>query len=296
MHTPQAHQTDVSVVIVTYNCKRYVLECLESISAQVGPIQIEIIVVDNASRDGTAKAIRELFPKVSLIENSENRWFRRAANQGIRESQGHYVIFLGPDTRLITPDGLSKMVRYMKAHPQVGILGVKLLDPDGKVQLDCERFPGLSWALCYYFFIHYLWPANPVKRRWRYNGWDRQDTRTVDAVSGASMMVRRQVFEQVGLFDERCRIYWEEADLCRAAHKGGWQVVHLADVEVLHYWRQGGISITPVSTIAPLIEESTLHYYRKYYGFLIYCFLLLISRSRHFFLKVIRYIKNYAAK
>lgn len=272
--------TEVSIVIVSYNCKRYIIECLDSIFSHAGSINLEVIVVDNASKDGTPQAIRTLFSNVNLIENSENRWFTPAANQGIRESRGRYVLLLGSDTHLLTSGGLVRMVQYMDAHPQIGILGAKLLDPDGKIQLDCERFPGLGWVLCHYFLIHQIWPANPVRRRWRYNDWDRQDIRVVDTVSGACMMIRRQVFEQMGLLDERYPMYWEEAELCRSAHKAGWQVVHLADVEVLHYWRQGGVSITPAETIKALWEESMLHYYRKYYGPGVYWFLLLLSKFR----------------
>lgn len=289
-------QVDLSVVIVTYNCKNYVLECLESIFAQAGPIQIEVIVVDNASKDGTAKAIQEVFPNVCLIKNNENRWFRPAVNQGVRQSQGRYVLLLGPDTHLLTSGGLARMVQYMDAHQQVGILGVKLLNPDGTIQLDCDRFPGLGWVLCHYFSIHQIWPLNPIKRRWRYDGWGRQDTRAVDTVSGACMMIRRQVFKQIGLLDERCLMYWEEAELCRAAHKANWQVVHLADVEVLHYWQQGGVSITPAQTVKALMEESILLYYRKYYGLGIYWFLLLLSRCQRFISKVLKTMKSHISK
>ena len=288
--------TEVSIVIVSYNCKRYIIECLDSIFSHAGSINLEIIVVDNASKDGTAKAIQEVFPNVCLIKNNENRWFRPAVNQGIRQSQGRYILLLGPDTRLLTINGLSKMVRYMDAHPRIGILGAKLLDRDGKIQLDCERFPGLVWVLCHYFLIHQIWLSNPVMRRWRYNDWDRQDTRVVDTVSGACMMIRRQVFEQIGLLDESCLMYWEEAELCRSAHKANWQVVHLADAEVLHYWEQGGVSITPAETIKALWEESMLHYYRKYYGPVVYWFLLMISRIRRILSKSLKYIRSYVSK
>lgn len=285
---------DLSIVIVTYNCKGYVLECLESIFAQdKGTLQIEVIVVDNASKDGTVKAIAEIFPNVRLIKNDENRWFAPAINQGIRESYGRYTLLLNPDTRLLTSNGLSKIVQYLDAHPEAGILGVKLLNPDGTVQADCERFPGLAWVLCYYFLIHEFFPSNPVRRHWRYGDWDRQDTRVVDYVSGACMIIRRQVFNEVGLLDENCIMYWGETDFCRTAHKAGWQVVHLAEVELLHYWKgsQKDISANSAKILAQFCEEGMLYYYRKYYGAGVYRFLLLILGLRRIIFKMKKILK-----
>jgi N-acetylglucosaminyl-diphospho-decaprenol L-rhamnosyltransferase len=286
---------DLSIVIISYNCKDYVLKCLESIFTQdKGLLQVEVIVVDNASQDSTIKAITELFPSVLLIKNDENQWFTRAVNQGIRKSCGRYVLSLNPDTRLLTPDGLIKIVKYLDVHPKVGMLGVKLLNPDGTVQADCERFPGLAWVFCHYFLIHNLFPLNPVKRHWRYDNWDRQDTRVVDYVSGACMIIRRQVFDQVGLFDEKYIMYWEESDFCRTAHKAGWQTVHLAEVEVLHYWRgsQKNISANSAKILAQFCEKSMLYYYRKYYGVGVYRFLLLISGLRRIISKMKKLLRD----
>ena len=280
---------DLSVVIVTYNCKDYVLECIESIFTQDrGSLRIEVIVVDNASGDDTAKAVAEVFPNVRLIKNAENRWFTPAVNQGIRASRGHYILLLNPDTRLLTSNGLSKIVQYLDTHPEAGILGVKLLNPDSTIQADCERFPDLAWVLCYYFLIHKFFPSNPVKRHWRYDDWDRQDTRVVDYVSGAFMVIRRQVFDGVGIFDEGCIMYWGEADFCRTAQKAGWQTVHLAEVEVVHHWRgsQRDISANSAKIIAQLCEEGMLYYYKKHYGVGVYRFLLLVSGLRRIIFKI----------
>lgn len=283
---------DISVVIVTYNCRDYVLDCLESVLNRKGPAEIEIILVDNASSDGTVEAVSKKFPVVSVIENKQNRWYRPALNQGIQKSKGRYVLLLNADTRLLSHDGLTKLAAYMDTHPQVGITGAKLFNADGTIQEDCERFPGLGWAICHYFFLHSIWPENPVRRLWRYGNWDRKDTRTVDTVSGACMMVRRQVFEQVGLFDERSLIYWEEPDFCRGAAKAGWQTVHLAEVEVLHYWMHGGVLNGPRQTLERMIEESMLNYYRKYYGEIICYFLLLLSVSRRNICRALKYFRD----
>jgi GT2 family glycosyltransferase len=292
---------DLSIVIVTYNCKDYALKCIESIFAQdIGNFQTEVIVVDNASQDGTVKAIREAFPNLRLIKNKENRWFTAAVNQGIRESSGRYIMELNPDTRLLTSDGLNRIVRFLDMHIEAGILGLKIFNPDGTIQADCERFPGLAWVLCHYFLIHQFFPSNPVQRHWRYGDWDRQDTRVVDYISGACMIIRRQVFEEVGFLDENCIMYWGEADFCRtAARKAGWQVVHLAEVELLHHWHgsQKDIPANLRERIAQFCEEDMLYYYRKYYGVGTYQFLSLVSRFRYIVSKIKRVLniakKNY---
>jgi len=257
---------DLSIVIVTYNCKPYILECMKSILEKSGSISKEIIIVDNASKDGTVEAILSAYPEVKVIRNETNRFLRPAVNQGIRESHGRYVLWLNPDTALLTPGGFAKMVAYMDAHPRVGILGAKLMDQDGAIQLDCERFPGLLWAFCHAFLIHHFFPNNPVFRCWRYSDWDRKDTRAVDSVSGACMLIRREVIEKIGLLEESCLMYWEEPELCRGARKAGWEVVHFAEVEVLHHWMKGGIGLVPSKQVGEMMEKSTLYYYQKFYG------------------------------
>lgn len=281
-------QPDLSVIIVSYNCKHYVLECLESVYGKAGPMRMEVILIDNASKDGTAGAVRNAFPEVFVVENEVNRFLRPALNQGVKLSRGRYILWLNPDTRLLTPEGFLRMIQYMDSHPRVGILGAKLLDSDGTIQPDCERFPTLWWVFFSCFMIHSFFPRNPVFRAWRYDGWDRQDTRTVDTVSGACMMIRREVFDQVGLLDETCLMYWEEPEFCRGAHQAGWSAVHFAEVEVLHHWRKGGVSGTSPEVLAPLMDQSTLNYYRKYYGSGIYRILFSLFSFRNFVSRLIK--------
>lgn len=279
---------ELSVVIVTYNSKEAVLQCLKSVFERTGQITFEVIVVDNASQDGTADAIAGDFPRVLLIRNQTNRWFRPANNQGIRSSRGRYVLLLNPDTLLVTPGAFEKMVAFIDSHPRIGVLGVKLLDSDGRTQLDCDRLPDLVWIAFYYLYVHTLWPSNPVMRWLRYDGWDRNDTREVESVSGACMLIRRAVFEQVGLLDEAVKIYWEESDFCRAALQKGWQAVHYADVEIIHHWAKGGIRTGSKQELATLLEQSMLHYYRKYYGPAVWSVLFAMSMLRQSFRSLLR--------
>lgn len=264
---------DLSVVIVTFNCKDYALDCIRSLFSQDNASELEIIIVDNASRDDTVAALHRLFPSISIIQNTQNLFFRRANNQGILQSTGRYVLLLNPDTALLAPNTLNQMIAYMDKYQQVGILGPKLLDSDGATQLHGDRFPGLLWVIFLYLSLHQLWPHNPIARWKRYADWDRSDTREVDSVSGAAMMVRRKVFEEIGLLDESSLMYWEEADFCRAAHQTGWKTVHFADAKIMHHWTKGGTSTVESGTLAPLIEQSMLNYYKKYYGNSVYIML-----------------------
>ena len=189
-------------------------------------------------------------------------------------------MLLNPDTAIVTWGAFEKLVAFMDGCADIGVLGVKLLDSDGKTQLDCERLPNLWWALFHYFYIHNLWPSNPVIRWHRYAGWDREDTRDVESVSGACMLIRRAVFDQVGLLDENSTIYWEEPDFCRAVLKKGWRIVHYAEVEIIHHWAKGGIRKGSSQELARLWEQSMLNYYKKYYGLGVYCGLTALSIAR----------------
>jgi len=284
--------TDLSIVVVSYNCRDRLTELLRSIYEYTKSISFEVIVIDNASEDGADKSVKGQFPQVRFIQNRENRWLRPAMNQGIRESNGRYILLLNPDTRLLTPEGLGKMLQYMDRHPEIGILGSKLINPDGSIQQDCQRFPGLGWAFCHSFFINQIWPQNPLRQRWQYQGWDRNDTRAVDTISGACMMVRKDVFERVGLLFEGSQIYWEEAELCRGARKAGWLTVHFADTEILHYWRQGGVSVSSRSILQTAMEQSMLYYYRKYYGVIIYAILAVLSWLRMGLFKILKRLRS----
>ncbi|MDD4939892.1 MAG: glycosyltransferase [Candidatus Omnitrophica bacterium] len=288
---PFAQQAEVSIVIVSHNCKDLIINCVKSIYDKSADILKEIIVVDNDSRDGTLEAIRGSFPEVKVIKNSENRWFRAANNQGIRASRGRYVLLLNPDTIILTNDAIGKMARYMDDHMEIGILGAKLINPDGTTQIDCNRFPGLLWVLFYYFLMHNIWPGNPVRRHWRYDGWNRNDTRAVDYVSGACMMVRKAVFDEIDLFDEECLIYWDEPEFGRAAHNAGWQTIHLSEVEVLHHIGRGGTKANSPNQCSRILERSMLHYYRKYYGTGIYLILLMIYNLRRYFISLMKSAK-----
>lgn len=273
---------DLSIVIVNWNVRELLRACLKSLtdderrtavdeqasSVIRRPSSLEIIVIDNASSDGSAAMVAAEFPAVTLIANSENRGFTGGNNQGISIARGRYVFFLNPDT-VVAGDALATMSAYMDAHPAVGACGPQLLYGDGSLQSSRRRFPTLMTALFESTPLAWHWPAahNPWARR--YHMEDTQTSQalpgeTVDWLVGAALMVRREALAQVGGFDEGYFMYSEELDWCRRAKYAGWQIVHLPDAQVVHY--EGKSSEQVVAARHIRFQTSRVRYFRKFHG------------------------------
>jgi len=257
--------TDLSIIIVSWNVRELLRRCLASIYAG-WPAErpLEVIVVDNASSDGSVEMVRREFPQVQLIANQDNRGFTRANNQGIAASRGRYVLLLNPDTEVLD-DALTVMVAYMEAHPKVGVVGPKLLYPDGSVQSSRRRFPTLATAFLESTILHQWFPDNPAARR--YHVLDQPDDRVqpVDWVVGACLMVRRQAIEAAGLLDEGFFMYSEELDWCRRIKERGWEVVYLPDARVVHHGGKSSEQVVPARHLH--FQRSKVRYFRKHHGF-----------------------------
>jgi hypothetical protein len=244
---------DVSIVIVAWNARAYTLECLTSLHRQEPSLAIEIIVVDNASTDGTAEAVTERFPSVRLIRNAKNCGFAKANNQGIQASRGRYLGLVNSDV-VLPQQCLSHLLAYMDANPDIGLLGPKMLTPTGDVGCSVMRFP-TAWNTfcCALGFSGFMM-----------KGFSYDRTGDVEVLTGWFWVVRRSAFEKVGGLDEQFFMYGEDIDWSRRFHNGSWRVVYYANVEALHY---GGAS----SKIAPArfyieMRRANLQYYRKYHG------------------------------
>ncbi len=264
---------DLSIVIVSYNVCDLLAGCLDSIRAggvhiasrDTGPqhgAQTEVIVVESGSSDNTADMLRESYRWVRLIEPGRNMGFAGGSNTGIDASGGRYVLVLNPDTRPL--DGaLPAMIDYMDAHPKVGALGPELLNPDGTIQPSRRRFPTLWTAFCEDTVFMPLAPRR-VFDRYFMRDTDETQTVEVDWVQGTALLVRREVIEQVGGFDERFFMYSEEIDWQRRIKAAGWRVVHLPDAQVIHY---GGKSSEQVGARRDIYyHTSKASYFTKHYG------------------------------
>lgn len=267
---------DLSIVIVNWNVRELLRRCLVSIASSDGLFvgldtpgystsgwQAEVIVVDNASADGSVAMLAQDFSWVQVIANRENRGFTAANNQGLAASRGRYVLFLNPDTELAA-DALRTLLDYAEKHAAVGVLGPQLRYGDGSVQSSRRRFPTLATFFLESTVVQRWWPRNQVLAR--YYVLDRPDDAIsqVDWLVGACMLLRRAVLDQIGGFDEGFFMYSEELDLCRRAVDAGWQVVYLPAAVVTHY--EGKSSEQVVAARHIRFHSSRVRYVRKYHG------------------------------
>lgn len=256
---------DLSIIIVSWNVRDLLRACLRSLTTAPCPLTTELIVIDNASTDGSAEMVAAEFPDAKLICNSANLGFTRGNNQGLALARGRYVLFLNPDTEVVG-DALATMVAYMEAHPRVGALGPQLRYGDGSFQSSRRRFPGLATALFESTPLAWHWPAarNPWARRYHMADTPNDQTQPVDWLVGAALLVRRAVLDQVGGFDEGYFMYSEELDLCRRIKATGWEVHYLPQAQIIHH--EGKSSEQVVAARHIYFHTSRVRYFRKFYG------------------------------
>lgn len=266
---------DLSVVILSWNVRDLLRQCLESVlssqpsaASQAGPathlapLTTEIIVVDNASTDGSVDMVRAEFPGVHVIVNAVNRGYTGGNNDGIAAAAGRYILILNPDTRVLG-DALQAMVAYADAHPEVGALGPQLLNPDGSTQSSRRRFPTLVTALFESTWLQSLAPRGVLSH---YYVLDRADdaVQEVDWLTGACLLVRRQVIQQVGGLDEGFFMYSEELDWCRRIRQDGWKIVYLPSARIVHYVAKS--SDQAVAQRHIYFQTSKVRYFGKHHG------------------------------
>jgi GT2 family glycosyltransferase len=290
---------DLSIVIVSWNVRGLLRRCLESIyrskvdsggehtlsadgradtggRADAG-LTLQVIVVDNASSDGSVKMIQDDFPDVQLVVNRENRGFPAANNQGITMAGGRYVLLLNPDTEIVG-NTLTELVAFADQHPDVGLVGPQLLDPDGAVQPSRRRFPTLATA-----FVESTWfqpavtslrscavaglltaPLHRVLERYYVSDHPDDALQDVDWVTGAAMLARREAIGDVGLMDESFFMYSEELDWCRRFREAGWRVVYLPAAQIVHHMGKSSEQVVAARHIH--FQTSKVRYFRKYHG------------------------------
>ncbi len=252
---------DLTLVIVSWNVCELLRRCLQSILATEG--DVEIVVVDNASTDGSPEMVQEAFPQVRLIANEENRGFTAANNQGLALAQGRALMLLNPDTEVVE-DALATMVEYLDAHPKVGALGPRLLFPDGRQQPSRRRFPTFATALVESTVIQEWWADNRILRRYYMADTPDDAIQPVDWVVGACLLVRREAYEQVGGLDEGFFMYSEELDWCKRIKDAGWEVVYLPTATVIHHEGKSSEQVVPARHIR--FQTSKVRYFRKHHG------------------------------
>lgn len=250
----------LSIIVVTWNGKKYALECLESLQTD---LSTEIIVVDNGSKDGTPEAIRSQFPNVTLIENRANLGFAKANNIGMALSRGKYVCLVNSD--VVIPAGcLEKMVEFMEANPKIGVLGPKMLSPDGGVGASVMRLPTVWNTLCCALGLHTIFPRSALLGGFSMDAYAYDSVDDVEMLTGWFWMIPRTALKMVGGLDEQFFMYGEDIDWCHRFRDAGWQVIFYPDAAALHY---GAASSGEAPTRFYVeMRRANLQYFRKHHG------------------------------
>ncbi len=254
---------DCSLVIVSWNARRYLLDCLHSVAETASGLPTETVVVDNASSDGSAEAVRAAFPSVRVIENLENLGFARANNIGIRAAVGRYVCLVNSDVLLL--DGcLERLVALMDTHPEVGLAGPRIRNADHTLQPSARCFPCIRNSLCETFGLHAFARHVPLLRGQFMTWWPHDTERQVEVLSGCFWMIRREALEQVGLLDEGFFIYGEDVDWCLRLRRCGWRAMLVPAAEAVHFGGASSANAPVRFTIA--MQKARLRYWRKHHG------------------------------
>ena len=254
---------DVSVIIVNWNTRDILRNCLLSIYEQTNEIDFEVIIVDNASTDGSVEMVKRDFPQAALIENMENRGFAVANNQGLKIAKGQYILLLNSDT-IVLDGAIQKTVAFAEQHPEAAVIGCKVLNTDGSLQPTCFMFPSLINMFLSSTYLYKLFPRDRFFGRERMTWWDRNDVREVDVVTGCFMLVRRRAIEQTGLMDEQFFVYGEETDWCYRFKKAGWKILFTPDAAIVHFGGQSSKQMA--SQMALQLKGSILQFMCKHYS------------------------------
>jgi len=251
---------DLSIIIVSWNVRERLRACLASLP--LADSRFETLVVDAASADGTAAMVRAEFPMVQLIASTDNLGYSRGNNLGLAQARGRYGLILNPDTE-VDGQALAAMLGYLDAHPAVGVLGQQLILPDQSVQASRRRFPTLITALFESTWLQGLAPRGVLAHYYAADLPADQPVE-VDWLVGAALMVRRAVWEQVGVLDDNFFMYSEELDWQRRVRAAGWKIVYFPNARVRHFEAQSSAQVPAATHIR--FNTSKVRYFRKYHG------------------------------
>jgi len=270
---------DISVIIVSWNAQEFLRQCLTTLLEFKMRRGLEVIVVDNASADGSAEMVEAEFSCIRVIRNQQNLGFARSNNIGIAASRGRYICLINSDVKLVV-NCLDELADYLERHSEVGLVGPKILNSDGTIQYSCREFPSLWNNFCQASGLHRAFSSIHFFSGEQMTYFTHDRSREVDALSGCFWMVRREAFESVGLLDEDFFIYSEDVDWCRRCRDAGWQVVFLPTTSAIHYG--GGSSENAPTRFAVEQQRATLQYWRKHHGTLECAGIRAILFFRHF--------------
>ncbi len=258
-----SHQTDVSVILVNWNGCALLERALSALFTTTHKVTMQVIVVDNASSDGSVAMVRQQFPQTTLLVNSKNVGFARANNQALELVKGRYILLLNTDA-FVHEGTVDGMVAFMDAHPDAGSVGCRLYYEDGTLQRSCFAFPTLATELWSALFLDRLFSRSSYFGKYQMTYWNMNDTRSVDSLMGACLMVRSDVVRRIGLFDEQFFMYSEEIDLCYRIQKEGLKNYYIPQFSAIHLWGGSSRRIRRESFLR--LYQSRVKFFRKHYG------------------------------
>ncbi len=224
---------DLTIIIVSYNSLDYLKECLDSIFSNPPGSRYEIVIVDNASIDGTSGFIENNYPTVALISNNKNIGFAAANNKAIKSTRSGYILLINSDCE-VKGDALDRLVKFIDADPEIGIAGPKIINSDGSIQPSCRNFPSFFGAAAHTLLTN-IYPDNPFSKKYKLIDVSRDKPFKVDWVSGSCMIIRRSALVDTGPLDENYFMYVEDLDICYRMWQANWKVYYMPDSEILHH-------------------------------------------------------------
>jgi N-acetylglucosaminyl-diphospho-decaprenol L-rhamnosyltransferase len=259
---PAAPAPRLSIVVLSWNTRELLAACLASLRAARAQTPHQLIVVDNASADGSADMVARDFPEAELIRNPRNDGYAIGNNLGAARATGELLLLLNSDTE-VRPGSLATLVRFMDEHPGHGACGPRLDFPDGRPQLSCKRFPTLRVALFYDTWLCRRFPRNRVIPWYEMRDFDHTSSRDVDQPPGAALLIRRALWEQLGGFDPKLWLFYNDVDLCRRLRERGPAIAYVAEARILHH---EGKSTAQFPEFGRQWHLDRLQYYRKTFG------------------------------
>jgi GT2 family glycosyltransferase len=253
----------ISVVVISYNGIEFIDDCLSSTVSSLAGEASEIIVIDNASSDGTVELIKGKYPQVTLIQNESNLGFARAVNQGFERTTAEYILILNQDTKIIA-DAISKLAERMELDPRIGTIGPKFVGFDGRLQKSARAFPRYRDLLFEFTGLSYLFPKSKTFNNWKMGWFDHLSEMEVDQPMGAALMVRRELLDKAGGFDESFGIFFNDVDFCRRIKEAGYVNLYYPEAVVAHF--VGGSTRKKRARMIIESHRSMYRYFAKYAG------------------------------
>ena len=254
---------DVSIVTVSWNVKKLILECIQSVYEKTESYSFEMIIIDNDSKDGTPEIIEKKFHEIKLIKNNYNAGITVANNQGIKASKGRYICFLNPDTHLIN-NAIDLLVKYLEENTSVSAVGSQSINPGGVLEENCRKGSMSIWTeFLDMTTLTARFPKNRIISRHRLGYWDHMSIRSVDHIAAECFIVRKNLLNQIGVMDEQFFMYGDDTDFCRRIKNSGGEIIYFPHAKIFHH---KGSSSRQNNEIQIIAKGSYYKYFSKHHG------------------------------